>query len=192
MKTIIMSILLIVSLKAYAPKFHNAILIKDESIELLSSLYQVDYLVMKSSLTAMQIKASWLLNVIYIESRFNRNATNSTGTIGYIQFTPSTLKGMGLNRANFSIDIEFKATVKHISFYKNRIKSYEDLYLAIFFPKALTKPDSYILATDRFSAYTIAKSNPILNLNKDSILTKAEVKRAAFELLPDTLRNKLN
>jgi len=192
MKTILTAILLLLSLESYAPKFNSTVLLKDESIALLSSLYQVDYLVMKNSLTAMQIKASWLLNVIYIESRFNRNATNSTGTIGYIQFTPATLKGLGLSRENFSHSIEFKATRKYISMYKHRIKSYEDLYLAVFFPKALNKPDSYVLATERFSAYTIAKSNPILNLNKDSFLTKAEVKLAAFELLPDSLRNKLN
>ncbi|MGL6107263.1 transglycosylase SLT domain-containing protein, partial [Romboutsia sp.] len=180
------SIMMLLSLEAFAPEIHTTVLIKDEALVKVAQLYQVSYNEAKMLCTDGNIDANWLLAVIWIESRFNRRAVSPIGARGYIQFTPKTLNGGVLNDST-----EFTLTREYIKFYSKKIKSYEDLYLAIFFPKALNKPDSYVLATQRFSAYTIAKSNPILNLNKDSLLTKAEVKLAAFELLPDSLKHKL-
>lgn len=127
----------------------------------------------------LSIDADWLMFVMYFESRLNPQAKNAySGAVGLIQFMPSTAKNLGTTAEDLlkmdNVEQLFYVR-KYLAPYAGKIKSLTDLYLCVFFPKAVGKPDDYVLQTDRLSAKTIAQQNSAFDLNSDLAVTKGEI-----------------
>lgn len=140
----------------------------------------------------LNIKPEWLLVCMYMESKFNPEAVNPiTGATGLIQFMPATAKEMGVSTDY----IKRKTNVQQMAFvqdylkkYKGKMKSLVDVYLAIFYPLAITKNDSFVMGSQISEkwALKIAQQNGIYDKNKDGKITKAEI-RSYIENLYFTL-----
>lgn len=88
-----------------------------------------------------------LMMVMYFESGLNPQARNPYGTAsGLIQFTALTA-----NRLGYSIhDIrkmdaiqQLKPVYLYLKNFKGKLTTFTELYLAVFFPKAVGKPSQY-------------------------------------------------
>jgi hypothetical protein len=116
------------------------------------------------------ISPNWLLAVMYKESRLNPQAVNKTGgATGLIQFMPNTAKGLGTSTAelyNMSNVEQLKYVEKYFKPYKDKIKSYLDLYLVTFFPVALSKPNDWYFETKNLSKEKIGIQNKGINGGK--------------------------
>lgn len=91
------------------------------------------------------IHPSWLANVINFESGGNPQARNPySSATGLIQFIKSTAAGLGT-----SVDALYQMTgreqmvyvEKYFSKYAGKLRSQEDVYMAVFYPKAIGNPD---------------------------------------------------
>ena len=133
------------------------------------------------------IKPEWLENVMWIESRLNPQAVNKiSGATGLIQFMPSTAKSLGTTveeLKSMDFDGQLDYVYLYLRPYRDKMKSQVDVYLAVFFPAAIGKPDSYVLQTSKLSPQLIAKQNAAYDLNKDQQITKGEVATAINRLL---------
>lgn len=135
----------------------------------------------------LNIQPLWLENVMWIESKLNPQAVNkTTGATGLIQFMPATAKALGttveaLKQMSFEEQLEY--VYLYLKPYIGKMVSQVDVYLAVFFPVAIGKPDSYVLQTSKLSPELIAKQNSGYDLNKDKQLTKGEVATAIQRIL---------
>lgn len=136
----------------------------------------------------LNVRPAWFMATFYHESRINTTAVNpSTNATGLIQFMPKTAKYLGTTIEDIhkmSFTEQFHYIEKYISYYKD-ISSYEDLYLAIFYPAALNKSDYYIIGKSppKNKAYkdmSFKEKTYILNkamdVNKDGILNVKDFK----------------
>jgi hypothetical protein len=134
------------------------------------------------------IDPDWLMLCMYIESRINHRARNSTsGATGLIQFMPSTALGLGTTTEQLSAmtnvqQLDF--VLRYLKPYQWKMKGFVDVYFAIFFPVAIGKPKDYILKTSSLSASKIASQNPGYDLNHDQQLTVAEVESKILSFAP--------
>jgi hypothetical protein len=135
------------------------------------------------------IQADWLMIVMKMESGINPQAINTTGgATGLIQFMPSTAVGLGTSTAalyNMSNVEQMDWVYKYFKPYAGRLLSVTDLYMVTFFPVALGKPDNYVLQTSSLHADTIARQNPVFDLNKDQAITVGEFKQSVMNRLPN-------
>ena len=117
--------------------------------------------------TRLSIDPNWILAVMYKESRLNPQAVNKTGgATGLIQFMPNTAKGLGTSTAdlyNMTNVEQLKFVEKYFRPYKDKIKSYLDLYLVTFFPVALSKPNDWYFETKNLSKEKIGIQNKGIN-----------------------------
>ena len=87
------------------------------------------------------IDANWLMFVMWFESRLNPKAVNPiSGATGLIQFMPSTARSLGtttdvLKRMNNVQQLDY--VLAYLRPYKGRMKHWIDVYLAVFYPKAM-------------------------------------------------------
>lgn len=111
-----------------------------------------------------------------------------SGATGLIQFMPSTAKELtGADSKKAAIEIlesmspteQLDYVEKYLSPFKGKLKSLEDLYMAVLYPKAVGKDLDYPLFKEK--DYTKVKKeldaywlNRGLDLNKDGIVTKEE------------------
>ncbi|MED9962193.1 MAG: transglycosylase SLT domain-containing protein [Bacteroidales bacterium] len=141
----------------------------------------------------LMIAPEWLMAVMYKESKLNHKAVNSTsGATGLIQFMPSTAQGLGTSTTalkNMSNIEQLDYVYKYYRPYVTKLNSYPDLYLATFFPKALSKSDDYVMQTSSLSASTIARQNPAIDLNKDGKITVAEFKQYCYSQFDTATQN---
>jgi hypothetical protein len=106
-----------------------------------------------------------------------KNAAGS-GAVGLIQFMPSTAKALGTTTASLaamSAEDQLDYVEKFLTPYRNRLKTLEDVYMAILWPAAIGKANSYVLFTKPDKTYT---QNQGLDLNKDGKVTKSEAATA--------------
>ncbi len=152
---------------------------------------------------SLEINPSWLMMVMWSESRLNAQAVNkqqgdtedplarsSKRATGLIQFMPDTAIRLGTtNKALYSMNAidQLHYVYKYFKPWTGKMKSYFDLYLVTFFPAAIGKPDDYVLQTGKLSAATIAKQNPFFDVNKDGKLTVGEIKRRMYESIPKAI-----
>lgn len=104
-----------------------------------------------------------------------KNAAGS-GATGLIQFMPSTAKQLGTTTAKLaamSAEDQLNFVYKYFKPYTGRLNNLGDIYMAILWPKAVGKPDSYVL-WDRASMPTTFRQNAGLDSNKDARITRAE------------------
>jgi hypothetical protein len=142
---------------------------------------------------ALGINPNYLMAVMHFESKLDPSAVNPrSGASGLIQFTRATAKGLGTSVEQIrrmSAIAQLDLVLLHMKPYARRIKSFVDVYLSIFFPAAIGKPDNYVLKTSRLSASLIASQNPVFDLNKDDKITKSEVARVILSRIPPDDRN---
>ncbi len=101
---------------------------------------------------------------------------------GLIQFMPSTSRSLGTTNTdlyNMSNIEQLEYVKKYLARYKGKYKSFEDLYLAVFYPAAIGEPDSYTITSD-----IIAKQNKIFDINSDLDITKEEIRKVLFSRIP--------
>jgi hypothetical protein len=122
---------------------------------------------------------NWLMDCMAFESAETfrpdiRNAAGS-GATGLIQFMPRTARGLDTTTdalAAMTAEDQLNFVWKYFSPYKNKIKNLDDMYMAILWPRAVGKPNDYVLFSGASSiAY---RQNAGLDINKDNKITKAE------------------
>jgi hypothetical protein len=127
------------------------------------------------------IDASWLMGVMWVESRLNHRAINPVSkATGLIQFMPKTAISLGTTTqillALTNVE-QLDFVLKYLMPYMNKIKSFTDLYLTVFFPAAIGKPGNFVLQTKRLPASLIAKQNKCYDINGDFLIEKQEIER---------------
>jgi hypothetical protein len=135
--------------------------------------------------TDLGIEPEHLMFVMYFETggTFSPSITNSIGATGLIQFLPSTAKGLGTS----TTDLRHMTNVEQLNWvhkylmrWRGKIADYVDLYLAVFYPAAVAKPDTYTIPYTK-----VAQQNPGFDLNKDGYITKAEIRQKLFNRIPE-------
>ena len=123
-----------------------------------------------------------LMAVMYKESGLNSKARNPVGgATGLIQFMPRTAEALGTT-TELLYNMDSVQQLDYVEKYFLEIKkwthkelnTYEDLYLATFWPNALGKPDDYIIQSKKLSKELIALQNKTIDLNKDGMITVGE------------------
>lgn len=106
-----------------------------------------------------------------------KNAAGS-GATGLIQFMPSTAQALGTTTAKLgamSAVQQLDYVEKYFKPSKGKLKSLEDVYMAILWPAAVGKPMSYVLFSKSDTAHPKRYiQNAGLDFNRDGIVTKAE------------------
>lgn len=122
---------------------------------------------------------------------FSASVTNmaGSGATGLIQFMPSTAAAMGTSTAALaamSAEGQLNYVYRYFLPYKGRLRSLADLYMAILWPRAVGKPDDYILFQ---GPGTIAyRQNAGLDTNKDGKITKAETVAKLYAMRAEGMR----
>lgn len=104
-----------------------------------------------------------------------KNAAGS-GATGLIQFMPSTALSLGTSTtklARMTPEDQLNYVYKYFKPYKGRLKTLDDVYMAILWPKAIGK-DPHTALWDRATKPTTYRQNAGLDANKDGRITKAE------------------
>ena len=134
------------------------------------------------------ISPDWLMLCMYIESRLDHKAKNKlSGATGLIQFMESTAAALGtsiVNLLEMSNVEQLDYVYKYLKVYQSKMKSFVDVYFAIFFPRAIGKSPDYVLKTDRISASKIAEQNSGYDINKDLNITVGEVRSKILAMVP--------
>ena len=136
--------------------------------------------------TELQIEANWLMFVMWFESKLNPQAINPiSGATGLIQFMPSTARSLGttvdvLKRMSNVQQLDY--VLAYLRPYKGRMKRWIDVYLAVFYPKAMGKPD-FVITSD-----IVAKQNKIFDLNKDLDISVKEIETVLRKQIPEKYR----
>lgn len=126
------------------------------------------------------VQPNWLMAIMKKESGLNSKAVNkqkgdssdaatraASRATGLIQFMPDTAKYLGTTNIqlyNMSNLQQLDYVEKYFNFYKGKLKSYPDLYLATFYPLALSKPLTFVIGSEKSPerAKAIAEDNPTM------------------------------
>lgn len=148
----------------------------------------------------LEVDPNWLMAIMNFESGLNPQKENpKSKAVGLIQFMPDTaiLLGTSVEKLKAMSNIQQLDYVwKYLVTYKKKIKSFIDLYFAVFFPLAIGKPLTWIIEAKKLSRSKIAEQNPVFDINKDNQITVAEVQEIIFSRIPvaqrDLIKKKLN
>lgn len=138
------------------------------------------------------INPNHIMAVIYKETggTFSPSAYNANGgASGLIQFMPATAIWLGTTTTALramSATAQLFWVEKYFSKLGvvGKLKDYTDVYLAVFFPIAIGKPETWILQSSQLSPYTIAVNNRVIDINKDQKITVAEFRQYARNGMP--------
>lgn len=116
-----------------------------------------------------------------------RNHAGS-GATGLIQFMPRTAIGLGtttqaLSKMNALAQLDYVEA--YLKPYKSRMRDLSSAYMAVLYPRAVGKPDDYVLFRKGSKAY---KLNRGLDRNNNGQVTKAEASARVAALLQEGLR----
>lgn len=135
----------------------------------------------------LNIDPSWLMAVMGFETgyTFSSSIKNpGSSATGLIQFVSSTAKSLGTTTtalARMTPVQQLDYVEKYFNQYKGRINNIGDCYMAVFWPAAIGKPDSYVIATSPSSVYN---ANSGLDVNRDGVIVRGE----AISRVNDSLR----
>ena len=126
---------------------------------------------------ALKVNPDYLMACIAWESgeSFSPSKKNmaGSGATGLIQFMPSTAKALGtttVQLAKMTAEDQLNYVYKYFRPFDGRLNNLGDVYMAILWPKAVGKPDSYVLF-DRGAAY---RQNAGLDKDKDGDVERGE------------------
>ena len=105
---------------------------------------------------------------------FSPSIQNPSGATGLIQFTPATAAELGTSTndlAVMSAEDQMDYVEKYFQPYKNMLETLEDVYMAILWPAAIGKPNSWVLFSKPSPQYD---RNSGLDTDKDGNVTKEE------------------
>lgn len=132
----------------------------------------------------LEIRPEWLMFLMWFETAhtLDHRIRNKIGATGLIQFMPKTAIGLGTTtdalRAMSNVE-QLEYVKKHLSRFKGSYAHWVDLYLAIFWPAGVGKPDTYTITADN-----VALMNPLFDLNGDKDITKSEIRQALRKQIP--------
>lgn len=118
-----------------------------------------------------------------------RNAAGS-GATGLIQFMPTTAANMGTTTAalaQMSAVQQLDWVERYFQTWRGRLKNLGDLYMAILWPGAIGKPDSYVL-WDQKTRPTTYRQNAGIDINRDGRITRGEALAKVNGLLDEGRR----
>ncbi len=133
----------------------------------------------------LDIEEDWLYKIFKIESKGNPKAINKlSGASGLIQIMPTTAKNLNTTVEEIrkmSIEEQLPFVKKYISNIKGKrhFNEFLDLYLAVFYPRAIDEPHDFVLGAEVSAkrAAIVAKQNKGIDSqgNGDGLLTKGEI-----------------
>lgn len=138
---------------------------------------------------ALRVDPNWIMACIAFESSetFSSSVVNRvSGATGLIQFMSKTAAGMGTSTAELAQltpEDQLDYVARYFQNYAGKLKSLDDVYMVILWPKAVGKAADFALfkaANKKSKAYV---QNRGLDLNKDGTVTKAEAARKIREKL---------
>ncbi|MCX6824821.1 MAG: hypothetical protein NTY80_01230 [candidate division SR1 bacterium] len=136
----------------------------------------------------VEINPEDILKVMVFETggTFDPSKKNiaGSGSTGLIQFMPDTAKGLGTTTSDLAKMTAFEQldyVQKYFLPYKGRLKTLEDVYLAVFTPKFVGKPLNYVGYSKPSNEYT---QNNGFDTNKDGEITVGEI--------TETIKNRTN
>lgn len=143
--------------------------------------------------TRLGINPNWLMIVFFIETdasrrgKIDHRVVNSIGATGLLQFMPTTLRVLGTTslalRSMTNVD-QLLYVYKYLLPYSGKMKSLADVYLAVLFPIAIGKADTWVLQAAGLTAVKMACANPLYDLNRDHMITVGEVKAKLKQFVP--------
>lgn len=136
----------------------------------------------KKALKELQKEFSWtddqldyLIACMAFESNLNPKATNPySGAVGLIQFMPAICKAYGTTTMEMlgrSFVGQIAYVKKHFLPYYKRTKTLSDMYMAIFMPSFIGKPEEAVIF-DKATKPISYNQNKGLDINKDGKITK--------------------
>jgi hypothetical protein len=133
---------------------------------------------------------NWLMALMNSETggTFRSDTYNlaGSGAVGLIQFMPSTAQWLGTSTAALAsmsnveqLDWVEKYIVQWLQrFDMSTVQNYNDLYLMIFYPVAIGKPDGWAFPSSIYS------QNKGMDMNKDGVITIADFKAFIRKMIP--------
>lgn len=97
-----------------------------------------------------------------------------SGATGLIQFMPTTAKGLGTSiekLVKMTAEEQLDVVAKYLAPFKGRMKTLEDAYMTVLFPKAVGKGSGFVLFKKPSTQF---KQNSGLDLNGDGLITVGE------------------
>jgi hypothetical protein len=130
----------------------------------------------------LEISADLLMSCMAFESGESfspsiRNAAGS-GAVGLIQFMPSTAKALQTSAADLAAmtaERQLDYVERYFRPYKGRIRTIEDIYMTILYPRAIGKDADFVLFTKGTKAYS---QNKGLDADTDGQVSKYEAAAA--------------
>lgn len=129
---------------------------------------------------ALGVEPDYLMACIAFETgeTFRSNIRNAAGSgaVGLIQFMPATARGLGTSTealAKMTAVEQLVYVRMYFKPYAGRLKTLSDVYMAILWPKAIGKPEDYVLWS-KGTRPTTYRQNSGLDVNGDHDITKAE------------------
>lgn len=124
----------------------------------------------------IDVDPNFLISAIAFETgeTFSPSIKNRNGATGLIQFLPDTAVELGTTTADLAamtVEDQMNYVEKYFSPYKNMLETIEDVYMAILWPAAIGKPNSWVLFSKPSAQYD---RNSGLDTNKDGAVTKEE------------------
>jgi hypothetical protein len=159
----------------------NSIFMNNEKLifeEKVKAAYRAEFIAkIKAICIRLDIDPNWLMKVINKESAgtFSPSIKNPTSSAtGLIQFMADTAKGLGTTTAKLAkmsaID-QLDYVEKYFQPYKGKMHSFADVYIAVFYPAALNKADSWVFPN------WVYKAQKYIDLNKNGNITLGEFKK---------------
>jgi hypothetical protein len=142
----------------------------------------------------LDIEPDWLMAVMNSESGLNPAAVNPNGgATGLIQFMPATAAHLGTSTtalAAMTATAQMDYVRKYLYPYRYKIRSYADLYMAIFFPAMLGQSESRVISSGSLTPQKVAAANRIFDLDANGVLTVSEVREAFLRRVPEPYRSR--
>lgn len=110
-----------------------------------------------------------------------------SGATGLIQFMPHTAINLGTTvdaLALMSAEDQLNYVYKYFKPYNGKLKTLADVYMAILWPLAVGKPETFVL-WDKFQQPVTFRQNAGLDTDKNSVITKAEAAAKVTAVLAD-------
>lgn len=154
----------------------------------------------KKALLQLQKDFNWsddqldyLIACMAFESNLNPKAVNKySGAVGLIQFMPSICKSyntssMEMLGRSFAEQIVY--VKKHFLPYYKRVNTLSDMYMAIFMPSFIGKPEDSVIFSKSTKPISY-NQNAGLDINKDGTITKMEASLMVLKRYQAGLKDK--